>query len=426
MRPIIGHNCPIVGQPCAVRPASLRGGGPSARTMFPLPDRATRLKHRPMTTVAIIVAAGRGVRAGGGLPKQWRDLAGRPVLAHTLAAFAAAPGVDRIALVLHPDDMVRATALPGAAAVLAVPGGATRDASVRNALEALDGQGVSRVLIHDGARPLVSGDLIARVLSALDTCDAAAPALPVTDALWRGDGGTVTGTADRTGLFAAQTPQGFRFGPILSAHRAHPGGAADDVEVARAAGLSVRIVPGSPDNIKITAAEDFDRAARLRESRMDIRTGTGFDVHAFGPGDHVTLCGVAVPHVAGLLGHSDADVGIHALADAIYGALADGDIGRHFPPSDPQWKGAESHIFLSHAAGLARARGYRISNCDVTLICERPRIGPHAGAMAARMAEILGIDADRVGVKATTSERLGFTGREEGIAAMASVALVSP
>ena len=377
-----------------------------------------------MTTVAIIVAAGRGTRAGGLLPKQWQDLAGRPVLAHTLAAFRAAPGVDRIALVLHPEDTARARALPETEGVLAVPGGATRTQSVRAALEALDGQGVTRVLIHDGARPLVAPDLIARVLAVLDTAPAAAPALPVTDALWRGQEGVVTGTADRSGLYAAQTPQGFRFADILAAHRSHPGAAADDVEVARAAGLPVTIVPGDPANLKITVAADFARAAQLMGPSMDIRTGTGFDVHAFGPGDHVMLCGVAVPHGAGLVGHSDADVGMHALTDAIYGALAEGDIGRHFPPTDPQWRGAASDIFLSHAAGRARARGFTITNCDVTLICERPKIGPHAPAMQARLAGVLGIAADRVSVKATTSERLGFTGRGEGVAALATATLV--
>jgi 2-C-methyl-D-erythritol 4-phosphate cytidylyltransferase/2-C-methyl-D-erythritol 2,4-cyclodiphosphate synthase len=236
----------------------------------------------------------------------------------------------------------------------------------------------------------------------------------------------VTGALPRDGLWRAQTPQGFRFAPILAAHRAHPGGAADDVEVARWAGVPVAIVPGDEANFKITFAGDFSRAEKALEAGMDVRTGQGFDVHAFCEGDHVTLCGVRVPHSRGLLGHSDADVGMHALTDAIYGALAAGDIGRHFPPSDPQWKGADSRIFLDHAATLARARGYRIANADVTLICERPKIGPHAAEMAARLAEITGIPADRVGVKATTSERLGFTGREEGIAALASVTLIGP
>jgi 2-C-methyl-D-erythritol 4-phosphate cytidylyltransferase/2-C-methyl-D-erythritol 2,4-cyclodiphosphate synthase len=375
-----------------------------------------------MTVAAIIVAAGRGTRAGGGVPKQWRMLAGRPVLAHAVAAFAAS--VDQVLLVLHPDDQALAERwLPD---VDFVAGGVTRDASVRNALEALAGSGVDRVLIHDGARPLVRPALIARMIRALDTHEGAAPAVPVTDALWRGTAGLVAGTQDRAGLWRAQTPQAFRFAAILAAHRTHPGGAADDVEVARAAGLDVAIVEGDEENLKLTFAEDFARAERVLRGRgMDIRLGNGFDVHAFGPGDHVWLCGVRVPHGRGLVGHSDADVGMHALTDAIYGALAEGDIGQHFPPSDPQWKGAESHIFLRHAMGRVAARGLRLTHADVTLICERPKIGPHAVAMRAALAAIMGVEADRVSVKATTSERLGFTGREEGIAALATATLVS-
>ncbi len=382
-----------------------------------------------MTTAVIIVAAGRGTRAGGDLPKQWQMLGGRPVLAQTLDAFA---GFRRV-LVVHPDDMARAEALQSGAQIVA--GGATRDASVRAGLDALAGSDVTQVLIHDGARPLVSRAVIGRVLAALADAPAAAPALAVTDALWTGAAGRVTGTQDRTGLWRAQTPQGFRLKAILAAHAAHPGGAADDVEVARAAGLDVAIVEGDEDNIKLTWPADFARAAAVLERRakdgaakdgagMDARLGNGYDVHAFCEGDHVWLCGVKVPHGRGLLGHSDADVGMHALTDAIYGALAEGDIGRHFPPSDPQWKGAESRIFLAHAIGLARARGYRLANCDVTLVCERPKIGPHAAAMQEALAEIMEVEPHRVSVKATTSERLGFTGREEGIAATATALLV--
>lgn len=370
-------------------------------------------------TAAIIVAAGRGTRAGGDLPKQWQMLAGQPVVAHTLAAFANMPRV----LVIHPDDRARATAIAGDA--LIVEGGASRDASVRNALEALAGTGLHHVLIHDGARPLVSAAVIGRVLDALNDAPAAAPALAVTDALWTGAEGRVSGTRDRSGLYRAQTPQGFHFDAILAAHRSHSGGAADDVEVARAAGLDVTIVEGEEDNLKLTFPGDFLRAAAILKGRsMDVRLGNGFDVHAFCEGDHVWLCGVKVPHGKGLLGHSDADVGMHALTDAIYGALAMGDIGRHFPPSDPQWKGAESHIFLRHAAQMARSMGYAISNCDVTLICERPKIGPHADAMRAALATIMEVELSRVSVKATTSEQLGFTGREEGIASIATATLV--
>ena len=373
-----------------------------------------------MTVAAIIVAAGRGTRAGGTVPKQWQLLAGQPVVRHSIRAFAGL--ADQVILVVHPDDVARATPM----GVQLVEGGATRDASVRNALNHLAGTGTSRVLIHDGARPLVSPALITRLIGALDQSVAAAPAVPVTDALWRGDDLRVTGTQDRTGLWRAQTPQAFHFDAILAAHRAHPGGAADDVEVARAAGLDVMIVQGDEDNLKLTFAEDFARAERILKGRsMDIRVGNGFDVHAFGPGDHVWLCGVQVPHGRGLVGHSDADVGMHALTDAIYGALAEGDIGQHFPPSDPQWKGAESHIFLRHAANRAAQRGFAIAHADVTLICERPKIGPYAGPMRAALAAIMGIAPDRISVKATTSERLGFTGREEGIAALATATLVA-
>jgi len=375
-----------------------------------------------MTTAAIIVAAGRGLRAGAGLPKQWRPLAGRPVVAHALAAFA---GMARV-LVIHPDD--RALAESVADGALIVEGGATRAASVRAALEALAGSGVTKVLIHDAARPSASPDLIARVVAALDHAQGAAPALPVTDALWTGADGRVTGTRDRNGLFRAQTPQGFAFAAILSAHRAHAGEAADDVEVARAAGIDVVMVTGDEANQKLTFPGDFiraEQALRMTGARMDVRMGNGYDVHAFCEGDGVRLCGIKVPHHKALLGHSDADVGMHALTDAIYGALAEGDIGQHFPPSDPQWKGADSQIFLKHAADLARTRGFTITSADVTLVCERPKIGPHAVAMRQALAAIMNVDVARVSVKATTSERLGFTGREEGIAALATAVLVA-
>ena len=370
-----------------------------------------------MTVVAIIVAAGRGLRAGGDIPKQWQMLAGRPLVAHALQAFE---GMARL-VVVHPGDMARAEGL----GVEVATGGATRSASVRSALAALAGRGVTRVLIHDGARPLVSPSVIARVLSAMDQAEAAAPALAVTDALWVGDT-VVRGVQDRSSLFRAQTPQGFHFDALVAAYAGFDGDAADDVAVARAAGMEIAIVAGDEDNLKVTYPGDFARAeAVLKGRRMDVRIGNGFDVHAFCPGDHVWLCGVRVEHDRALLGHSDADVGMHALTDAIYGALAEGDIGQHFPPSDPQWKGAASHIFLRHAAGLMAARGFRLANADVTLICERPKIGPHALAMREALSQILGVDVGHVSVKATTSERLGFTGREEGIAALATATLVS-
>jgi 2-C-methyl-D-erythritol 4-phosphate cytidylyltransferase/2-C-methyl-D-erythritol 2,4-cyclodiphosphate synthase len=266
--------------------------------------------------------------------------------------------------------------------------------------------------------------VIDRVLDALATAPGAAPALPVTDALWTGAGDRVTGIAERDNLYRAQTPQGFQSEAIRAAHASADGTAADDVAIARAAGLDVRIVAGDEDNIKITHHGDFERAARIMGAQMDIRTGNGVDVHRFGPGDHVMLCGVAVPFDRGLRGHSDADVGMHAVTDAIYGALAEGDIGTHFPPSEAQWQNAESAIFLDHACALARSRGYAITHLDCTLICEAPKVGPHATAMRAEMARITGLEDSRVSIKATTSERLGFTGRGEGIAAMATATLV--
>lgn len=379
-----------------------------------------------MTTAALIVAAGRGLRAGGGMPKQWRPLAGRRVADWTLDVLRSAPGVDLVAMVVAPDDRTGRDGFGATPGLILATGGGDRSASVRNGLAALAGHGIDRVLIHDVARPCLRAESIAAVVAALDSHDGAALGLPVSDALWTGAGGMVSGTRRRDDLFAAQTPQGFRFDAIVAAHGAHPGGAADDVEVARAAGLQVAIVPGDPDNLKITRPEDFARAERILRGRMDIRLGNGFDVHRFGPGDRVMLCGVAVPHERGLLGHSDADVGMHAVTDAIYGALARGDIGQHFPPTDPQWRGADSRVFLHHAAGLARDAGWRIANVDCTLICERPRIAPHGVAMRQALADILGIGADVVSVKATTSERLGFTGREEGIAALATATLLRP
>lgn len=372
-----------------------------------------------MRIATIIPAAGRGLRAGGAQPKQWQMLAGSRVIDRTIAAFA---GLGEVLVVLHPDDM---DLLPAREGLRLCAGGATRTQSVRAGLEALAADPPDLVLIHDGARPLVPPGLVTRVIAAAAKYGAAAPALPVTDALWRGDG-WVEATVARDGLWRAQTPQGFRFDAILAAHHAHEGEAADDVAVARAAGLEVAIVTGDEDNLKITGPGDFARAARILRGQMDIRTGNGFDVHRFGPGDHVMLCGVAVPHDRALTGHSDADVGMHALTDAILGALAEGDIGRHFPPSDPQWKGAASEIFLAHAARLARERGLAISHVDVTLICEQPKIAPHAEAMRAELARVLGVEVARVNVKGTTSEGLGFTGRGEGIASMATATLVSP
>ena len=375
-----------------------------------------------MRIAILMVAAGRGLRAGGGIPKQWRLVAGRPLARWTLEAFAEQ---GPIYLVIHPDDREMATQVCAGLDVTLVTGGADRAASVRAGLEAMAREAPDCVLIHDVARPCVPAGVIDAVVTALGSHPGAAPALAVTDAIWSGADGVVSGTRDRSGLFRAQTPQGFDFERIITAHRAHSGDAADDVEVARAAGLDVAIVQGDDRNLKITTPGDFARAAELLRGQMDIRLGNGFDVHAFEDGDGVILCGVTVPHSRKLRGHSDADVGMHAVTDALYGALAEGDIGRHFPPSDPQWKGAPSEIFLRHAVDLARARGYQIANVDVTLICEQPKIGPHAAEMQEKMAQIMTLDQSRVSIKATTSEQLGFTGREEGIAALATAALVA-
>ena len=381
-----------------------------------------------MSIAVIIVAAGKGSRMGGDAAKQWQDLAGRPVLDHTISRFEAALPDAAGVLVLPADDLARGAAWPR---WTAVAGGDSRAGSVRAGLAALDADTVSHVLIHDAARPLVPVEVIARVVAALQAgAPAAAPGLALADALWRVEDGRITGTAPRDGLWRAQTPQGFALEAIRAAHDA-PGAAeaADDVAVALAAGLPVTAVAGDADNFKLTVPADMTRAARLLEDRMDLRVGQGFDVHAFdapSEGAMVTLCGVEIPHAAGLSGHSDADVGLHALCDAIYGALAEGDIGRHFPPSDEEWRGADSMVFLDHAVALVKERGYRIANVDVTLICERPKIGPHAAAMQARLAPALGIGTDRISVKATTSEKLGFTGRGEGIAALAVATLVQP
>ncbi|MDT0683974.1 bifunctional 2-C-methyl-D-erythritol 4-phosphate cytidylyltransferase/2-C-methyl-D-erythritol 2,4-cyclodiphosphate synthase [Roseicyclus sp. F158] len=378
-------------------------------------------------TDAILVAGGKGTRMGG-QNKVYRLLAGQPVLGRSAAAFLSHPGIRRVVAVVAADDAEAARAILPEEVTIAT-GGASRAASVRAGLAALSDAPPDRVMIHDAARPLIDRETIARVSEALDAHDGAAPAIAVTDALWRSATDRIEGAVPREGLYRAQTPQGFRYEAIAAAHAGWdaPGDPADDVTVALAAGLDVVMVPGEERNLKLTLAADMRRAeAMTREGTpMDIRMGNGYDVHRFGPGDAVILCGIRIPHGRGLSGHSDADVGMHALTDAILGALAEGDIGRHFPPSDPQWKGADSEIFLSRAADIASGRGFRLSNADVTLICEEPKIGPHAAAMSARLAGILGTTPDRISVKATTSERLGFTGRGEGIAAIATATLVS-
>lgn len=378
--------------------------------------------------VALVVAAGRGRRFGGELPKQYHDLAGRMVLRHSLATFAAHPEVDAVRAVIHPDDrQLYDLAAAGLGLMEPVPGGAQRQDSVRLGLESLAELAPETVLIHDGARPLVDFGVVSRVIAALSQHPGAIPAMPVSDTIKRGTDGLISGTVERANLWRAQTPQGFRYGPILDAHRRVAGQElTDDAAVAEASGLAVALVPGSEENLKVTAAEDIERAARLFPPGGEVRMGTGYDVHRFAPGSGVWLCGVLVPHEAGLEGHSDADVALHALTDAVLGAIAAGDIGRHFPPSDARWKGAPSHLFLAHAAALVRGLGGVVTGADVTIICERPKVGPHRPAMVARVAEILGIPAARVSIKATTTEGLGFTGRREGIAAQAAATVRLP
>lgn len=383
-----------------------------------------------METAAIIVAAGQGTRLGGEVPKQYRDLAGAPVLTRTLRAVLAAP-VAAVLVAIRPDARAaydRAVAAIDDPRLLPpVAGGGTRAESVRNALDALAVHGPMRVLIHDAARPFVTPERIAALLAAPG---AAILAEPVVDALWREGADGADAPVARAGLWRAQTPQCFPYAELLAAHRedAESGRppALDDAEIFRRAGHPVGLIPGNPENFKITTADDLARAARRAAPPVETRTGQGFDVHRFAPGDHLWLCGVCIPHSQRLEGHSDADIGLHALSDAIYGALAEGDIGRHFPPSDPQWKGAESHIFLAHAAGLVRARGGRIVNVDVTLLAEAPKIAPHADAMRERMGEIMDVPPARIAVKATTMERMGFVGRGEGLAALATATITLP
>ncbi|UYO42374.1 bifunctional 2-C-methyl-D-erythritol 4-phosphate cytidylyltransferase/2-C-methyl-D-erythritol 2,4-cyclodiphosphate synthase [Rhodopseudomonas palustris] len=384
-------------------------------------------------TAAIIVAAGRGLRAGAGGPKQYRTLAGRPVIARAMEPFCTHPGVMAVQPVTNPDDteMFNA-AVAGLNFRPAVGGGATRQASVRAGLEALAELKPDIVLIHDAARCFVTPELISRAITAAGATGAALPVVAVTDTIKQVDAnGAVDATPDRATLRIAQTPQAFRFDVILDAHRraAQDGRDefTDDAAIAEWAGLTVSTFEGDANNMKMTTPEDFAREeSRLMAALGDIRTGTGYDVHAFGDGDHVWLCGLKVPHTRGFLAHSDGDVGLHALVDAILGALADGDIGSHFPPTDPQWKGAASDKFLKYAIDRVTARGGRVANLEVTMICERPKIGPLRDAMRQRIAEITGVPVSRVAVKATTSEKLGFTGREEGIAATASATIRLP
>lgn len=387
----------------------------------------------------VIVAAGRGERAGQSAegPKQYRKIGGRPIIARTIEAFCAHPAIGPIVVAIHADDRAMFSESVGHLAdrVVAVEGGATRQESTRLALLALAEAQPEAVLIHDGVRPFVEAELIGRTISAITRDRGALPAVAVSDTLKReASDGTVLETVARAGLHAAQTPQGFPFGPILEAHeqafRSGRNDFTDDAAIAEWAGIAVALVAGSPDNVKLTWAKDIALAdQRLSASQTaypDVRTGNGYDVHSFEPGDHVTLCGVTIPHGRRLSGHSDADVGLHALTDALLATCGAGDIGTHFPPSDPQWRGADSRIFVEHAARIVRGRGGRIANADITLICEAPKISPHREAMTAAIAAMLGIAVERISVKATTNEKLGFVGREEGIAAIATASVVYP
>ncbi len=390
----------------------------------------------PVRIAALIVAAGSGTRAGGDIPKQYATLGGLSILQRSIDAFVAYGSICEIRTVIQAEAQGLYTAsLSGEPAVLGPPvtGGASRQASVRAGLEALASSSPDIVLIHDAARPFVSGGVIRRVVEALEAYPGVIPALPVADTLKRAHSdGTIGATVPREGLWRAQTPQGFRFSAILDAHRraaeAGRDDFTDDAAIAEWAGLQVALVEGETQNVKITTAADIEEARNRLEAGMILepRIGTGFDVHRFAEGSSVWLCGVQIPHTHRLEGHSDADVALHALTDALLGTIGDGDIGQHFPPTDPKWKGAASHLFLADAARRVRERGGRIGNVDVTILAEEPRIGPHRPAMQARMAEILAIPLDRVGVKATTMEGLGAIGRREGIVAMASALVLFP
>ncbi len=382
--------------------------------------------------IALIVAAGRGTRFGTVLPKQYALLGGIPVIRHTLTAFLNHPRINAVRCVIHPkDEAAYGAAAQGLDLLPPVHGGATRQESVRLGLESLAAEDAGIVLIHDGARPLVDAATIDRAITAAEAHGAALAAVRVHDTLKRG-GDLVEATVDRNGLWRAQTPQAFAYPLILAAHRQQAGAVlSDDAAVAERAGHKVAIVEGSEDNLKITTAEDLARAERLLQGSapahgLSVRVGQGFDVHRFGPGDAVILGGIRIPHEAALTGHSDADVVLHALTDAILGALGEGDIGQHFPPSDPQWRGADSAIFLRRAVEMVAERGGTIDHADVTILCEAPKIGLHRAAMTARIAELLDLPLRRVGVKATTTEGLGFTGRREGIATQAVATLRLP
>ncbi len=374
---------------------------------------------------AVIVAAGEGLRAGQLVPKQFAMWQGKPVLRHSVEALAAAGAAPIVVAIPEGADAVASEALAGIDDLSLVIGGASRQASVRLALESMEGVSPDLVLIHDAARPILPQNIIAGVLSALSANQGAIPVLPVVDSLAVEHEGLMAGTADRESLRRVQTPQGFHYPAILAAHRSWVGdeAAGDDAQVARAAGMDVALVEGDEKLLKLTFAEDF-----LPDTQADkpaVRIGTGFDVHRLVAGEELWLCGIKLDHTHGLSGHSDADVALHAVVDALLGAAGKGDIGDHFPPSDLQWKGASSDRFVTHAVTLVAEAGYAVGNVDLTIICEAPKIGPHRDVMRKRLAGLLGIQAEQVSVKATTTELLGFTGRGEGIAAQAAATILS-
>lgn len=403
---------------------NVAGTGPAGRHRLCAADMQSERK-----TVAVIVAAGSGERAGGAIPKQYRRVAGKSLVAHCLETFREHSAIDSALLVIGEgqEELLKDAISPLPCPDFVI-GGATRRHSVANAMAAIaSADGASRVLVHDSARPFCPPRVIDDLLAALESNDGAVPVLPVVDTLASGESGILGATVAREGLWRVQTPQAFRFTSLAEAHAAWPQDreATDDAQMVRMAGGSVALVEGDAMLEKITHKGDFAWAEAVHAAPA-LRIGSGYDVHRLVPGKGLWLCGVHIPHDRSLSGHSDADVALHALTDAVLGAAALGDIGQHFPPSDSQWRNAESHIFLSHAVSLARDAGFRIANADVTIICEEPKIGPHRAAMRARLTELLGVDIGAISVKATTTERLGFTGRGEGIAAQGQVLLQRP
>ena len=394
-------------------------------TVYSLGDG--QFRESILKIAALIAAGGSGTRFGGYPPKQFKDLRGCPVLLRTLKLLSSNRRISECVAVVSSEFRERVQNEYGSQVSVAVntaEAGSSRTRSILNGLNALEGHGISHVLIHDGARPFASPDLIDRLIDALEHNDGAAPAFAVTDALWSSDGRHPKKSVSKAGLFRVQTPQAFAFSAILQAYRNFEGDAEDDIAVAMAARLQIKLIEGEKGNFKITTREDFERAKMILKPEVEVRTGQGFDIHRFAPGSHVTLCGLKIPFQMGLDGHSDADVAMHAITDALYGSVAEGDIGTWFPPEDARWKNADSGIFLKHALQRVEKKGYMITSIDCTIVCEHPKISPHSEGMRRNLASLLSLDASNISVKATTSERLGFIGREEGIAAIALATII--